>query len=194
MPGCPFISFPSSSLVFAFALVSCLFFSPPAIADAPLLIAAKTEHYSEKEGFERRRLDIINTLKDNEVTQFGTLLDALSQSFDLDKELKGKGPFTLFAPSDKAFKRMPADDLMSLFGNKKKLRQVMEYHVVRDQLDSKTLLSRKTVKTMEGHDLTISQIGGNLYADKALIRVVNLPCSNGMIHVLDGVIMPPLSK
>ncbi|HEY9787812.1 MAG TPA: fasciclin domain-containing protein [Candidatus Obscuribacterales bacterium] len=158
------------------------------------LLAAKTVQYEEKEGFERRRLDIINTLKDNEVTQFQTLLDGLEQAYELDKVLKDKGPYTLFASSDKGWKQIPTDDVQSLFGNKKKLRQVLEYSIVKGKLNSTSLKSMGSVKTMEGHEIRISEQGGNLYADKVMIKVANLPCTNGMIHVLDGVIMPPLSK
>ncbi len=74
-------------------------------------LAAKTTKYTEKEGFERKKLDIINTLKENEVTRFMTLRDGLTQAFELDKVLKGNGPFTFLAPSDDAFKHYPADDL-----------------------------------------------------------------------------------
>ena len=93
-------------------------------------IAAKTTKYSEKEGFERKKLDIINTLKENEVTRFMTLRDGLTQAFELDKVLKGAGPFTFLAPSDDAFKHYPPDDLSQLFDNKKKLRQVLELSLI----------------------------------------------------------------
>ena len=76
----------------------------------PLLIAAKTEQFKMKQGFERKPKDIINTLTDNEVTAFHIFLDGLEQAFSLDNTLKNKGPFTVFAPSDKAFKTIPADD------------------------------------------------------------------------------------
>jgi uncharacterized surface protein with fasciclin (FAS1) repeats len=72
-----------------------------------------------KQGFERKPKDIINTLTDNEVTAFHIFLDGLDQAFSLDDTLKNKGPFTVFAPSDKAFKTIPADDRQSLWANKK---------------------------------------------------------------------------
>lgn len=159
-----------------------------------LLAANKTIRYSEKEGFERKRKDIINTLQDNEVTRFATQLDALVQAFDLDKTLKNKGPYTVFAPSDKGWKRMQGDDQMALFANKKQLRKVLEYQIVEGNLDSEAIKKQKKLKTLEGHELTISERGGNLYADDVMIQTVDLPCTNGVIHVLDGVIMPPLSQ
>ncbi len=183
------------TLSLSFAVLSVLASAGPAQAKDRLLIAAtKTEKYTEKEGFERKPKDIINTLKDNEVTRFTTLLDGLEQAFDLDDKLKDKGPFTLLAVCDHGFKRMPDDDVKSLFANKKKLRQVLEYHVIEGKLDSKTLKEKGKIKTLEGHQVTISEKGRNLYADDILIQTTDVPCSNGMIHILDGVIMPQLSK
>lgn len=181
-------------LLLSLLLLPVLIDCQPARAEPARKIAARTEYYEEKEGFERKRLDIINTLKDNEVARFGTLLDGLSQAYDLDKTLKNTGPFTLFAPSDKAFDRMPTDDLQSLFGNKKKLKQVLEYHIVPGKVSSTTLKSKKIFTTVEGHEITITERGKDLYADKALIKVTDLPCTNGMIHVIENVVMPPLSK
>jgi len=157
-------------------------------------IAAKTTKYSEKEGFERRKLDIINTLKENEVTRFMTLRDGLTQAFELDKTLKGNGPFTLLAPSDDAFKHYPADDLSQLFDNKKKLKQVLEYHIIPGSYRAADLAQMGTVKSLEGHNVSFSNPGGDYYADKSLMKVIDIPCTNGMLHVLDRVIQPPLAK
>jgi len=166
----------------------------PSVKDGTKIAATKTTRYSNKEGFERPTKDIINTLKDNEVTRFTTLLDGLTQAFELDKTLKNNGPYTVFAACDHGFKRMPNDDVMSLFANKKKLRQVLEYSIVEGKWNSDTLKNNKKFKTLEGHEITISESGGNMYADKVLIQTVDLPCTNGVIHILDGVVMPPLSQ
>ncbi len=159
-----------------------------------LIAATKTARYQNKEGFERPTKDIINTLQDNEVTRFTTLLDGFTQAFDLDKTLKNRGPYTLFAVCDHGFKRMQDDDVMALFANKKKLRQVLEYHIVEGNFDSEALKKTKKFKTIEGHEITINESGGNLYADKVLIQTVDVPCTNGIIHILDGVVMPPLTQ
>lgn len=157
-------------------------------------IAAKTTKYSEKEGFERKKLDIINTLKDNEVTRFMTLRDGLTQAFELDKVLKGGGPFTFLAPSDDAFKHYPQDDLSQLFDNKKKLRQVLEYCIIDGNYSAADLVKMGTVKTHEGHNVSFSNPGGDYYADKSLMKVIDIPCTNGTLHVLDRLIQPPLAK
>lgn len=157
-------------------------------------IAAKTTKYTEKEGFERKKLDIVNTLKENEVTRFMTLRDGLTQAFELDKVLKGAGPFTFLAPSDDAFKHYPADDLSQLFDNKKKLRQVLEYCIIDGNYSAADLVKMGTVKTHEGHSVSFSSPNGDYFADKSLMKVIDIPCTNGMLHVLDRVIQPPLAQ
>ena len=84
-----------------------------------ILIAAKTETFKEKEGFNRKPKDIINTLKDNEVAGFSTMLDGLTQAYGLDKTLKDNGPYTFFAVSDGDFKSYPMTIKMS-FGPTKR--------------------------------------------------------------------------
>ncbi len=161
---------------------------------ARIKIAAKTTKYSEKEGFERKKLDIVNTLKENEVTRFMTLRDGLTQAFELDKVLKGTGPFTFLAPSDDAFKHYPQDDLSQLFDNKKKLRQVLEYCIIDGNYSAADLVKMGTVKTHEGHSVSFSNPNGDYYADKSLMKVIDIPCTNGTLHVLDRVIQPPLAQ
>ncbi len=123
------------------------------------LIASKTETFKEKEGFERKPKDIINTLKDNEVSGFSTMLDGLSQAYGLDKTLKDNGPFTFFAVSDADFKKLPGDDNDTLWANKKKLKQVLSYHIVSGVYYEKEALSKMTtVKTLEGTtDITVEK-------------------------------------
>ncbi len=158
------------------------------------LIAAKTQEFKEKEGFQRKEKDIINTLNDNDVAKFSILLDGLQQAYDLDKTLKNNGPYTLFAPSDKAFEKMPTDDKQSLWANKKKLKQVLQYHIVFGKFNAAALRKKSKLKTLEGHSITISTKGDDLYADKALMTTTDIPCSNGVIHVVDEIIMPALTK
>ncbi|MBI2810947.1 MAG: fasciclin domain-containing protein [Candidatus Melainabacteria bacterium] len=158
------------------------------------LLAAKTQQFIEKEGFERKEKDVINTLKDNDVAKFSTLLDGFIQAYSLDSTLKGNGPFTIFAPTDKAFRKMPDDDRMSLWANKDKLKQVLQYMVVDGKIKTIDLKKEPKLSTKEGHSISITTKGNDIYADKSLILTTDIPCSNGVIHVLDEVIMPPLSK
>ena len=158
------------------------------------IIAAKTQPFKEKEGFQRKEKDIINTLKENDVANFSMLLDGLQQATDLAKTLKNNGPYTLFAPSDKAFKKMPDEDRQSLWANKKKLKQVLQYQIVFGQINAATLKKRSKLKSLEGHSIALSTKGEDIYADKSMLITTDIPCSNGVIHVLDEVIMPPLSE
>src|SRR5271154_3076440 len=87
------------------------------ITSTPCL-AAHTKLYGEKEGFKKQPKDIITTLKQNEVTQFQSFLDGLQQAYGMDAILRGKGPFTVFAASDNAFKHLQSDDFQALFANK----------------------------------------------------------------------------
>ena len=157
------------------------------------MLAEITEYYTEKKGFHREPKDIINTLKTLEVTQFQNMLDALQQSFDLDKTLKNNGPFTVFASPDTAFKKLSDEDFQGLFGNKKNLRQVMEYHIVKGKFTAEVLKNMKSLKTMEGHEVELSTRNGDIYVDKSKITMADVPCTNGIIHVLNKLVMPPLS-
>jgi uncharacterized surface protein with fasciclin (FAS1) repeats len=121
-------------------------------------------------------------------------LDGLQEAYELDKTLKNNGPYTLFAPSDKAFKKLPDADKQSLWANKKKLKQVLQYHIVFGQINEAKLRKGCKLKSLEGHSITITTKDNDVYADKALVTTTDIPCSNGVIHVLDDVIMPPLSK
>lgn len=167
---------------------------PGFCADGKTLIAAKTKRFVEKEGFERDAKDVINTLKDNDITSFNTLLDGMQVAFAFDKTLKGKGPYTLLAPSDRAFQRIPAADLQSLWANKNKLKQVLTYMVIPGKFNSDALRKMTSIKTMEGKEVKFSERAGDWYVDKALVTVTDIPASNGVIHVLDHVIMPPLAE
>ena len=185
------------ALLSALSLTALPLTAQPANAESkkePLLIAAQTEQFKMKQGFERKPKDIVNTLTDNEVTAFHIFLDGLEQAFSLDSTLKNKGPFTVFAPSDKAFKTIPADDRKSLWANKKRLKEVLQYHIVSGKFDAKALGMMSSVKTLDGRELKLSKKGDDLYADAILVKTTDIPCSNGVIHVLDGVVMPQLSK
>ncbi len=159
-------------------LVSC---SNPQVVSArqnQRLIAAKTQPFVEKAGFERKEKDVINTLKDNDVAKFSTLLDGFIQAYSLDNTLKDNGPFTIFAPTDKAFRKMPDDDRMSLWANKDKLKQVLQYMVVEGKIKTIDLKKEPKLLTKEGHSINITTKGTDIYADKSLILTTDIPCSN----------------
>ncbi len=160
----------------------------------PTRLALNTKKFEFKEGFERRTKDILNTLKDNEVTRFRTYLEGLEQSYGLNETLKGNGPYTLFAPSDKAWDAMPADDRASLFANRKKLHQVLSYMIAKGKYKYDDLKTVSSLKSLEGGDINIQIRHGDLWVDNAMVSTTDILCTNGVIHVIDTVIMPKLDK
>jgi uncharacterized surface protein with fasciclin (FAS1) repeats len=118
---------------------------------------------------------------------FNTLAAAL-QAADLVDTLKGKGPFTVFAPTDEAFAKIPTQDLDALLADKAKLSAVLTYHVVPGTVMSKDVKAGM-VKTVEGSSLTVSTMGG-VKVDNANVIAVDIVADNGVIHVIDTVVLP----
>ena len=118
---------------------------------------------------------------------FNTLAAAL-QAADLVDTLKGEGPFTVFAPTDAAFAKIPKADLDALLADKAKLSAVLTYHVVPGKVMSKDVKAGM-VKTVEGSSLTVSTMGG-VKVDNANVTAVDIVADNGVIHVIDTVVLP----
>lgn len=118
---------------------------------------------------------------------FNTLAAAL-QAADLVDTLKSSGPFTVFAPTDAAFAKIAKQDLDALLADKAKLTAVLTYHVVSGKVMSKDVKAGM-VKTVEGSSLTVSTMGG-VKVDNANVTAVDIVADNGVIHVIDTVVMP----
>ena len=118
---------------------------------------------------------------------FKTLATAL-QAAGLVDTLKGKGPFTVFAPTDAAFAKIPKADLDALLADKDKLTAVLTYHVVPGKVMAKDVKAGE-VKTVEGSSLTVSTMGG-VKVDNAKVTATDIVADNGVIHVIDTVVMP----
>jgi uncharacterized surface protein with fasciclin (FAS1) repeats len=118
---------------------------------------------------------------------FKTLTGALERAGLVDT-LKGKGPFTVFAPTDAAFAKVPKKDLDALLADKSKLAAVLSYHVVPGNVMSKDVQAGK-VKTVQGSDLTVSTSGG-VKVDGANVTKADIVADNGVIHVIDSVVLP----
>jgi uncharacterized surface protein with fasciclin (FAS1) repeats len=124
--------------------------------------------------------------------QFKTLAAAL-QAAGLVDTLKGPGPFTVFAPTDDAFKKLPAGTVETLLKpeNKAKLTAILTYHVVAGKVMAADAMKLTTAKTVEGASLKISVAGGTVMIDNAKVTKADIDCTNGVIHVIDSVLMPP---
>ena len=126
---------------------------------------------------------------------FKTLAKAL-QAADLVATLKEKGPFTVFAPTDEAFARLPEGTLDDLLKpeNKAKLRRILTYHVVPGRLMAADVLKVKSAKAVSGDTIDIKTSGGNVMVDEARVTKTDVNASNGVIHVIDSVILPDGAK
>ena len=118
---------------------------------------------------------------------FKTLATALGAAGLVDT-LKGKGPFTVFAPTDEAFAKIPKADLDALLKDKAKLTAVLTYHVVPGKVMAKDVKAGQ-VKTVQGSSITVTTSGG-VMVDKAKVVKTDIEADNGVIHVIDTVIMP----
>jgi uncharacterized surface protein with fasciclin (FAS1) repeats len=130
--------------------------------------------------------DIVDTAKS--AGSFNTLVTAV-QAAGLVDTLKGPGPYTVFAPTDEAFAKVPKDKLDALLKDKAALTKVLTYHVVPGKIMAKDVKPGK-VKTVEGSSLTIAVNGGNVTVDNAKIVKTDVAADNGVIHVIDTVLMP----
>jgi len=129
--------------------------------------------------------DIVDTAVD--AGNFKTLATAL-QVAGLVDTLKGKGPFTVFAPTDAAFAKIPKAQLDALLADKAKLAAVLTYHVVAGKVMAKDVKAGK-VKTVQGAELTVATSGG-VMVDGARVTATDITADNGVIHVIDTVVMP----
>ena len=119
---------------------------------------------------------------------FKTLATALGAAGLVDT-LKGKGPFTVFAPTDEAFAKIPKADLDALLKDKAKLTAVLTYHVVPGKIMAKDVKAGQ-VKTVQGSNITVSTSYGDVSVNNAKVVKTDIVADNGVIHVIDTVIMP----
>ena len=134
--------------------------------------------------------DIVDTAV--KAGQFNTLAAALKAAGLIDT-LKGKGPFTVFAPSDAAFAKLPAGTVANLLKpeNKANLVQILTYHVVSGKIMSASLAGKKTdAKTVEGRNISIDATMGSVKVNSATVISADVGADNGVIHVIDTVVIP----
>jgi uncharacterized surface protein with fasciclin (FAS1) repeats len=126
---------------------------------------------------------------------FKTLAKAL-QAADLVGTLKEKGPFTVFAPTDEAFAKLPQATLDDLLKpeNKAKLRRILTYHVVAGRVTAADVLNLKSTKAVSGDTIEIEATGGRVMVGQARVTKTDINASNGVIHVIDSVILPDGAK
>ena len=122
---------------------------------------------------------------------FTTLTVAL-ESAGLVETLKGDGPFTVFAPTDAAFRKLPAGTVENLLKpeNKDQLTKILTYHVVTGKVPASDAQKLDRAKTLEGSSFKIRSASGKLHVDNAMVVKADISASNGVIHVIDTVLIP----
>ena len=139
--------------------------------------------------FGQSKKDIVDTAV--AAGNFRTLVAAL-QAAGLVDTLKGPGPFTVFAPTDEAFAKLPAGTVEDLLKpeNKQKLTSILTYHVVSGKVMASQVVKLHEAKTVNGQDVKIMADGGKVMADNANVVQTDIQCTNGVIHVIDTVLLP----
>ena len=122
---------------------------------------------------------------------FTTLVAAVKAAGLVDT-LKGPGPFTVFAPTDEAFAKLPAGTLEALLKpeNKAKLQSILTYHVVLGKVMSQDVVKLDSANTVEGRSIAIRTVNGGVMVNNAHVTKADIEASNGVIHVIDTVILP----
>ena len=121
---------------------------------------------------------------------FNTLVAAVKAAGLVDT-LKGAGPFTVFAPTDEAFAKLPPGTVDALLKDPEKLKKILTYHVVAGKVMAADVVKLKTAKTVEGAPVKIMVKGDAVMVNNAKVVKADIVCDNGVIHVIDTVIMPP---
>ena len=160
-------------------------FTLTALAIAALLVAPLSAGSYGKKASQ----DIVDTAI--AAGSFKTLV-AAAQAAGLVDALKADGPITVFAPTDEAFARLPEGTVENLLKpeNKDQLVAILTYHVVPGQVDAAQVTSLDTAKTLQGESIDIAVKDGKVYIDNAQVITADIAASNGVIHVIDHVILP----
>ena len=120
---------------------------------------------------------------------FNTLVTAVKAA-GLVETLKGEGPFTVFAPTDAAFAKVPTDTLNALLADKAALANVLTYHVVAGKVMAADVVKLSSAETVQGQAVSIEVKDGKVYVNGAQVVTTDIKASNGVVHVIDAVILP----
>ncbi|PKK83213.1 MAG: Nex18 symbiotically induced protein [candidate division Zixibacteria bacterium HGW-Zixibacteria-1] len=140
---------------------------------------------------EKKAMNIVETAV--AAGSFNTLVTAVKTAGLVDA-LSGEGPFTVFAPTDAAFEMLPKGTVEALLKDKEKLSAILTYHIVSGKVMSSDVAKLKTAKTLNGQEVSIKSDDKNVMIDNARVVQTDIECSNGVIHVIDAVILPSMEK
>jgi uncharacterized surface protein with fasciclin (FAS1) repeats len=164
-----------------------------AVLALTIVVALPAQAQDKSESMSKKTADIVQTAKS--AGSFNTLVSAL-QAGDLVEALKGEGPFTVFAPTDEAFAALPEGTLDDLLKpeNKAQLQSILKYHVVQGKVMAKDVTKLSEAETLEGSMIGIQTTDGTVMLsgdNEATVTKTDIAASNGVIHVIDTVLMPP---
>ena len=179
-------------LALAIALAACAPAAAPAPTQAPAPTKAPTTQAAATEAPKATEAPALKDIVDTAVAagSFKTLATAL-QAASLVDALKGKGPFTVFAPTDEAFAKLPKETLAALLKDPKALGEILKYHVVSGAVKAADVVKLSEAKTLQGEPVTIKVDGSTVMINDAKVVKADIETSNGVIHVIDTVMMPP---
>jgi uncharacterized surface protein with fasciclin (FAS1) repeats len=149
-----------------------------------LAVLASTSLFAQKK-------DIVDTAVG--AGTFKTLATALTEA-GLVETLKGKGPFTVFAPTDEAFAKLPKGTLESLLKDKEALKNILLYHVVSGSVMAKDVVKLSKATTVGGKDVMVKVKDGKVMVNRSNVTATDIEASNGVIHVIDAVLIPKEEK
>lgn len=172
----------------AAAFAVCLAVASPVGAQEAMAPKPDAEK-AEKKDYKADKKDIVDTAVG--AGDFSTLVKAV-QAAGLVETLKGEGPFTVFAPTDAAFEKLPEGTLADLLKpeNKEKLTSILTYHVVPGKVMAADAAKLTSAKTVNGKELTVKAEGDTVMIDNAKVVKTDIKASNGVIHVIDTVVLP----
>jgi uncharacterized surface protein with fasciclin (FAS1) repeats len=176
-------------LIFTFALAACA----PAATETPEPTAVPTEAPMPEPTEEM--MEEMGTIVDIAVAdgRFTTLVAAL-QAAGLDAALSGEGPFTVFAPTDDAFAALPEGTVEALLADIPTLTDILLYHVVDGAVLAETVVTLDSATTLQGSDVTITVADGVVKVNDATVIITDIKADNGVIHVIDSVLLPPAEE
>lgn len=168
-------------------LLACLAAVPAlyAVVESPYVAAAEVAPKTAAPAATKDIVDTAVAAKD-----FKTLVTAV-KSAELVDVLKDKGPYTVFAPTDKAFKKVPKEQLEALLKDKEKLQAVLKYHVVPGKVMAADVVKLKSAKTALEKPVKIAVEKDKVKINGANVVKADIECANGVIHVIDAVLLPP---
>lgn len=157
------------------------------VIDTVLMPECSQECPAEKRSVVEKKKSIVQTAID--AGSFNTLVQAVKAA-GLADALSGNENLTVFAPTDKAFAKIPKEDLAALLADKEKLKAVLTYHVVPGRLLAKAVVERSNAKSLQGQEIGIAVTGKGVKVNNANVLKTDILCSNGVIHVIDSVLIP----